>query len=148
VRRVGAIYALSQRRAEITASDLNAALSVWNYSCASAARVFGRATLSARAERLLAAIDNAGTDGASRSDLRVVVGNAVAGRDITTALTELRDAGLARVEHVKTDGRPIEVWRSTSAALALKERDNGDNGDKAARTGGLSPLSPFPPSST
>ncbi len=147
VRRVAAIYCLSECRHEITASDLVAALAIWNYSCASAARVFGRTELSARAERLLTAIEQAGATGASRSVLRAVVGNRLAAKEITVALVELRDAGLARVEHIKSTGRPVELWRSTSAALSLKERNNGDNGGKPTEEAPLSPLSPLSPSS-
>lgn len=145
VRRVAAIYALSQGRAEVNARDLSAALAVWNYSCASAARVFGRATLSARAERLLSAIEDAGVDGASRAVLRAAAGsNNLAAREITTALIELRDAGLARVEHVKTDGRPIELWRSTSFALSMGRM--GGMGDKPLGTASIPPIPPIPPS--
>ena len=147
VRRLAAIYALSQGRAEIAASDLTAALAVWNYSCASAARVFGRTELSRRAEKLLAAIERSGTAGASRSVLRAVVGNTLAAKEITVALTELRDFGLARVEHVKTDGRPVELWRSTSAALSLEEREKVEKGGNPPEKAPLSPVPTFPLSS-
>lgn len=137
VRRLAAIYALSEGRREITVRDLEAALAVWDYSFASAARVFGRAALSDRAARLLAAIDAAGRHGASRSDLRAVVGNSVPAREIVQALGELRDAGLARVAHsTDTGGRPREIWRSVSVVLRAEVGGKGDNGgcSECART--------------
>jgi hypothetical protein len=115
VRRLAMLFALSERRAEIAARDLDAAFAVWQYGIESARIIFGAAPFSPLAQRLAAAIEAAGATGLSTTQLRQhgAGTNSSAPGKFAAALDELRRAGVAFVvqERGNGRGRPAIIWR-------------------------------------
>lgn len=123
VRRLAVIYALLDLEKVVGVSHLKAALAVWDYAEASARFVFGDRIGDRRADRLLAAIREAGHDGLSRAEIRMAIGsNNVPAEEIDRALETLLGHGLVQVFQRPTSGRPQERWRAVSNGR------NGSNG--------------------
>jgi hypothetical protein len=110
VRRLAVIYALMDMSPEVRDVDLRAALALWRYCEASARFVFGERLGDPVADRLLDGLQDAGVSGLTRSQMRELLGNRIAGERIDTALELLHELGLALVELQQTGGRPAECW--------------------------------------
>jgi hypothetical protein len=113
VRRLAVLYALLDSAAIVGLDHLHAAVAVWDYCHRSAAHVFGAATGDPLADRLRTAIEDAGADGLSRTEIRGQLGNRTPAEHIDTALSLLAARGIARCESQPSGdagGRPVERW--------------------------------------
>ena len=110
VLRLSAIYAALDCSELICAQHLRSALALWDYSFASARYIFGDALGDPIADRIREALQDAGSDGLSRTQIGAALGRHVLTERITQALAQLAELGIARKEIVKGDGRPLEIW--------------------------------------
>ena len=110
VVRLALIYALADRAQEIGLAHLQAALEVWRY-CADSARYLFAGRMAVRDEdRLLDALDDAGT--MDRTQIRVVFAGHRSRSALDAMLAKMADLGLIeRVPSDSTGGRPRELWR-------------------------------------
>ena len=115
VLRISAIYAVLDMRTRVQVEHLQAALALWDYCQASARYIFGDATGNPLADRIRAALQDAGEDGMSRTDIRNLLGRHASTNSIARALNQLAALGIAERETVSTDGRSIERWTATDA---------------------------------
>lgn len=113
--RLAMVYALLDRQDRIDAQHLKAALAVWEYCDASAARVFGTLLGDPVADEILMALRKAGSVGMTRTLIRDLLGKHKTADRINAALALLACKGLARWSSASTGGRPAETWYSTGA---------------------------------
>jgi hypothetical protein len=85
-------------------------LAVWEYCEASAAHIFGNALGDPIADEILAALQQAGAAGMSRTAIRDLFGRHKSGDRLRTALALLAVRGRARMEPKMTLGRATEMW--------------------------------------
>lgn len=142
IRRIAGIYCVARGDMELSVSDLNAAVAIWNYSLASLRYVYGGATLSPFAQRLLDAIQNASAAGLTLTALRNAVGgNKVAKPDWDSALRELQLSRQVVADQERTTGRSKTTLRTAHAG---KIRNKGEMGASEGREGLSSLVSLFP----
>jgi len=112
VRRIATLYAVLDLSEEVQVPHLLAALAVWQYSEASARRIFRDRTGDALADELLDALKDAGDQGMTRSEIYDHFGRNQRRNRLGVVLRDLRAQGCARVEKEKTGepGRPTERW--------------------------------------
>jgi hypothetical protein len=115
VVRLAMIYALANGKTEVDVVHLKAALAVWEYCEASAARIFGQALGDPVADEILLALRQANTEGMTRTAIRDLFGRNRSGDRIGAALALLLTKGRARAETRETSGRPAEVWFAVGA---------------------------------
>jgi uncharacterized protein DUF3987 len=108
--RLALVYALLDCRDKIDVAHLRAALAVWEYCEASAARIFGKALGDPMADEILRALRQAGSNGMTRTAIRDLFGRHRSGDRVGAALALLTTKGLARMESATTGGRPAETW--------------------------------------
>jgi hypothetical protein len=111
--RLATLYALMDRRMEIDVAHLEAALALWEYSEASAVRIFGDSLGDPVADDILTALHQAGSAGMTRTSVRDLFGRNQGSDRIGMALAKLASKGLALMEHRRTGGRPVETWFAT-----------------------------------
>ena len=110
------VYALLDGAAHIDVVHLKAALAVWEYCEASAARIFGNALGDPVADEILLALRQAGSGGMTRTAIRDLFGRHRSSDRVGAALALLVTKGRARTEHKESGGRPVEVWFATTEA--------------------------------
>jgi hypothetical protein len=110
VIRLALLYALLDGRHEIDVAHLRAALALWEYSEASAVRIFGDALGDPVADEIYRALKPAGASGMSRTTIRDLFGRHQSAGRIGAALALLKTNHRARSETVSTGGRPCEMW--------------------------------------
>jgi hypothetical protein len=112
VIRLALIYALldCSAQVQISVKHLDAAIAVWEYCEASAARIFGNALGDPVADEVLRALRHAGKDGMTRTAIRDLFGRHRSADRIGQALALLLTSGRARMESKTTAGRPSELW--------------------------------------
>lgn len=115
--RLALIYALTDGQRHITAAHLNAALALWDYAARSAAWALTGATGQPLAEQIHAAL-TAHPDGLTRSQLSQTLNHNQPAGEIDTALHALHAAGRATATHIKTGGRPAQLWTAAAAPSA------------------------------
>src|SRR5262249_38250638 len=93
----------------IDIAHLQAALAVWEYCEASAARIFGKLIGDPVADEILRMLRQS-PEGVSRTALRDMFARNLTGGRLGAALDLLRSSDLARVESRQTGGRPVETW--------------------------------------
>lgn len=146
VRRVAMLLALIDGTGFIDVCHLQAALRLWHYAADTWRTVYHDGTArSPLAEKLLAALVDAGPHGLTRTEIRenVVRSGDVAADRITDALTELESSGLAlRTKAPTTGGRRAERW---CHARYAGKGDKGSNECQPTPHRENSPISPFPP---
>lgn len=114
VMRLAAIYALLDQSKYITAEHLNAGLAVWSYCSQSAAYIFGDSMGDPDAEKLLLALQDAGDEGLTLTQIRRNVFSGKVGKDLyNDKLEMLARAGLAAL---KPGPRPHgkQTWIATT----------------------------------
>jgi hypothetical protein len=104
---------LLDRRTEIDVAHLEAALALWEYSEASALRIFGDSLGDPVADDILTALHQAGSAGMTRTSVRDLFGRNQGSDRIGVALAKLASKGLAIMENRRTGGRPVETWFAT-----------------------------------
>jgi hypothetical protein len=118
--RLSVAYALLDGTAQITVAHVEAAWAVWRYCEQSAAFIFGDSLGDEVADKLLAALRNAGPGGLDGTAQRDLFGRHVSGARLEAARQLLEDRGLAATHAVETGGRPRTVSVATEASEALK----------------------------
>jgi Protein of unknown function (DUF3987) len=108
--RLALLYALLDGAADIDEPHLRAALAVWEYCEASAARIFGNALGDPVADEIERALLHAGAAGITRTAIRDLFGRNKSADRIGAALALLTTKGRASAETKVTGGRPSEVW--------------------------------------
>jgi hypothetical protein len=111
--RLALVYALLDGVGEIDVSHLSAALALWEYCEASAEYIFGDMLGDPVADEITRALQQAGSDGMTRTAIRDLFGRNQSSDRIGAALVLLVTNGLARMEMRPTLGRPAEVWVAT-----------------------------------
>jgi hypothetical protein len=96
---------------------LRAAIAVWEYCEASAARIFGNALGDPVADEIMRALQHAGNAGMTRTAIRDLFGRHRSSDRIEMALLHLATKGRAKVEKKSTDGL---------ARLGLRSRVHDD----------------------
>jgi Protein of unknown function (DUF3987) len=114
--RLALIYALLDGKDQIDVVHLRAAIAVWEYCEASAARIFGNALGDPVADEIMLALQHAAGTGMSRTAIRDLFGRHRSGDRIGAALAFLSTKGRARMEKKITDGRPSETWFAVGGA--------------------------------
>jgi hypothetical protein len=109
VIRLALIYALLDSCNEISLAHLKAAVAVWEYCEASAARIFGQLVGDPIADEILRALRQV-SNGVTRTALRDMFARNLSGGRLGAALDLLRLRGFARMETRETGGRPVEIW--------------------------------------
>jgi hypothetical protein len=120
VLRLSAIYAVLDCSATVRVEHLRAALAVWDYCFASARFVFGDATGDPVADRICEALDSAGINGLTRTQIRDLLGRHSSADRIAQGLKQLVALGIATRRMMSTDGRSIELWVATKATKATE----------------------------
>jgi len=117
VRRLATVYAVLDLSEEVRVPHLLAAMAVWQYSEASAHRIFGDRTGDALADELLEALRDAGEVGMSRGEIYNLFGRNQRRNQIGAVLRNLESQGRARKYKDKHEGpgRSTERWFLTSA---------------------------------
>jgi hypothetical protein len=136
--RLAVTYALLDRSDALLVEHVAAALAVWAYCEQTAALVFGDRLGDALADRILAALRDAGPGGLTRTELRDSLGRHAAGAAIDAALANLRDLGLADCQDEPSGGRPVQRWR------ACDQSDESDQSPAAEHLSSLPSLSSQP----
>jgi hypothetical protein len=111
--RLALIYALLDGVGEIDLPHLRAALAVWEYCEASAARIFGNSLGDPLADEIERDLKQQYPQGMTRTAIRDLFGRHQSGGRLDAALTLLRTKGRARLETAATGGRPVETWFAT-----------------------------------
>lgn len=116
VLRLSVVYALADGAPTIDAEHLQAALAVWTYCERSVDYIFGASPGNNIADRILAALGEASTDGLTRTEIRKLVGGRVNVNRIDEALALLERRQLATFARIPTGGRPVEKWLCATRA--------------------------------
>ena len=111
-RRLATVYAVLDLSPEVRVPHLLAALALWQYSEASAHRIFGDRTGDALADELLEALRDAGETGMTRSEIYDLFGRNRRRNHLGAVLRGLKEQGRVRMEKEKQEGagRPTERW--------------------------------------
>ena len=110
-RRLAALYAVLDESDEIEPQHLEADLALWQYAEDSARYIFGDATGDPVADTIYAALNGAGTDGMSRTDISNLFKRHMSAERIGQALAFLLETGRAEPkQNTDTGGRPSEWW--------------------------------------
>jgi hypothetical protein len=98
--------------AEVRVDHLLAALALWQYSEASAHRIFGDRTGDQLADEILEALKDAGDGGLTRAEIYDLFGRNQRRDRLGAVLRDLEGQGRARKQKEKPDGpgRPTERW--------------------------------------
>ena len=120
--RLSLIYALLDMSPVITADHLEAALALWEYSAASARRIFGELLGDPVADHILQEL-RLNADGLSRTEISTVFGRNLGAAQLQRALVTLKIGGLARAETKSAGkGRPAERWFAVDDAGAAASK--------------------------
>jgi hypothetical protein len=109
VLRLSLLYALLDASTDIRPEHLLAALEVWRYCEESARYIFGDALGDAVADEILRNLESS-PSGLARNEIVGLFSRHKNQTEINRALLVLHEAGLARSEKKKTNGRPTEQW--------------------------------------
>jgi uncharacterized protein DUF3987/bifunctional DNA primase/polymerase-like protein len=120
--RLACLYALLDSKSVVERVHLEAALALWRYCEASARYIFGAATGDRIADELLSALQEASSDGLTRTQIRDIFNKRHTGA-IDAALTVLSETGKARFEIEQTSGRPVTRWFATTRSDISDKRD-------------------------
>ncbi len=115
VLRLSMLYALLDKTNEIQAVHLDAALAVWAYANATVQWIWGDAMASPLAEQLREAIEEAGDEGLTRTEIYDLCNRNVSSFHIRAALEALRDGGSIVSTQAPTGGRTATRWHAKNA---------------------------------
>jgi hypothetical protein len=88
-------------------------IAVWDYCEASAARIFGSLLGDDVADEVFGALQQVGSKGLTRTEIRDLFGRNRSAERIAAALGLLLTKGRAKADIRPTEGRPSEVWIAT-----------------------------------
>ncbi|MCU0636615.1 MAG: YfjI family protein [Gemmatimonadaceae bacterium] len=143
VYRLAMLLALLDGTGDVDVPHLEAALALWEYSASTWQYIYGDGVArSPLAERIHAALEDAGPAGLTRSAIRsdVVGSNSMPSRTIDAARRELEDAGAIVADRLKTGGRPAVVWRSARHTYAPRGQEQREQREGTEQVQALSSL--------
>jgi DNA replicative helicase MCM subunit Mcm2 (Cdc46/Mcm family) len=108
--RLSVIYALLDCSSVVRVPHLAAALALWQYCQDSARSIFGAATGDDIADRILAALEAAGSEGVDLEAMTGLFSRHLKAARRDAALSRLCEAGLAHWRAIPTDGRSRTVY--------------------------------------
>jgi hypothetical protein len=143
VRRLGLIYALLEGRPEVTGDHLRAALTVWEYSFASARHIFGDSQGEPTADTIHRHLLRSRA-GLTATEINDAFSGHKAAEEIRAALSSLKESGRVLSVEEKTRGRPAVRWIATYCG------ESGESGESpgADNNRSLIPLIPHIPQPT
>jgi hypothetical protein len=120
VLRLSCIYALLDLSTKIRPEHLRAALALWDYCSRSACWIFRASTGDKNADKILFALQRAGTVGMTRTEIseRVFYRN-ISSDSLSDALRILYQSGRAKFKKETTAGAPSERWFSAARTTNL-----------------------------
>jgi hypothetical protein len=124
--RFSVVYALTDGSDEITVEHLEAAWALWRYCRDSAAYIFGDRLGDDYADRLLAALRQAGADGLDGSQQSAVFGRHASSKELARARQLLERKGLARTVTEATGGRSRTITYAVMAKKANQAKEGGE----------------------
>ena len=138
--RLACIYALLDKSAVVRKEHLLAAVALWKYCQDSVRFIFGAALGDPVADTILQGLQ-ANPAGLDRTEISGLFNRHKSGGEISSALTLLREYGLAKLgpPSQDTNGRPCEVWVAVSGSANEPEKQLGAKG---GRTGPAKPPAP------
>jgi hypothetical protein len=101
-----------------TQSAQNAGYRLWHYCDESAQQIFS-AYSDPDQDRILIALQKAGANGLTRTEIGNLFGHGKPAKDISLALTRLMRSGLVTYREDKTGGRPVARWWALETAAEL-----------------------------
>ena len=111
VTRLSCLYALGDRSSVVRVEHLRAALAFWRYRFESARYLFNDKTGNTVADQIREALQGAGTQGLTRTEISKKLQGHHSTEETDRALGLLADHGLARQEMDRSKpGRPTERW--------------------------------------
>lgn len=110
VRRVAALYALLDEKREVEPVHLMAAVALWNYSVESVQYIYGDLVGDPVSDKILAALEAAGEDGLSDTDISGLFGRNVGASRLEIAKSFLIEQKRIEVRQEETAGRPRRVF--------------------------------------
>jgi hypothetical protein len=110
-RRVACIYAVLDGAPLVSREHLRAALAVWAFCEDSVAQVFGEALGDGTADTILAALQLAGTDGLTLTELHAELGRNARATEVRRALAVLSEHKLARCQEEAVPGTTKKAQR-------------------------------------
>jgi hypothetical protein len=110
VLRLSLLFAVLDCSPAIRAEHVTAALALWDYSEASARRIFGARTGLTVADKILDALGRAGS--MTRTEISNLFGRNKPAAEIDAALALLIEKGKARRTFRPSGGRSVEVWEA------------------------------------
>lgn len=113
VRRIATVYAVLDRSEGVGVDHLLAALAVWQYSEQSAYAIFEDRTGDPVADEILGALEDAGEEGMTTTDVHALFNRNYKASRIRAVLQDLEAQKRVRKVKVKQEdgpGRPTEVW--------------------------------------
>jgi hypothetical protein len=110
VRRLAMLYALLDRKDEVSFEHLAAAASLWDFSRRSVNYIFGDAVGDKLERDILKLLEAAGEQGMKRSEIRASLGSHMSSSELTVALQGLEKRRAIRRADEPTGGRTAERW--------------------------------------
>ncbi len=117
--RLSLIYAMLNKSAVVRVEHLEAAVAAWQYCEDSVQHLFGSSTGNPVADKIAAHLQ-ATPSGATRTEIRELIGARVPAEKIESALAVLQGMRLARPEQRATAGRSSESWTATHTGGATR----------------------------
>lgn len=112
-RRIAALYAALDGRTAAGKADLAAAAALVRYAIDTAKYVLDGRRRDPRADRIVRALDGAGTTGLTRAEISALFSRNLSAEILTELLGALTESGRYEVFKRPTAGRPAEVFRRT-----------------------------------
>jgi hypothetical protein len=114
VRRIATLYAVLDRSRKVKVAHLMAALALWEFSRQSSYLLFGQKTGDVLADEIMDALDDAGEEGMTQSEINRYFGSNYRAGRLRAALNSLEKAGWVRSEKAAKEGpgRPEIRWWS------------------------------------
>ena len=121
--RLALIYALCAGHSQIEIDDLKASLALVEYSRKSAFKIFGGAPADKRKSKILDALQLAGCDGMSVTDISTDVFNRhLKSDDLRKLLQEMESSKLVVIETIQTGGAPRTIIRFSKTFSEKSEK--------------------------
>ena len=110
--RLACLYALLDNSLVVKKVHLEAALALWRYCFDSARFIFGNSPSDANANRIISALEDAGDEGLTGTQISNLFGRNLSAEQLRNTLDSLANANqIHREKKPSIHGRPREIWR-------------------------------------